>query len=109
MSNAQLSAVQRAEPILVIGAGSWGTALAIQFARAGRQALLWGRDFAHLQSLERERVNHRYLPDAPFPAALRVELDLIKALAKCQDILIAVPSHALRSALTGIAEHVRAG
>ncbi len=97
------------EPILVLGAGSWGTALAIQFARAGRQSLLWGRDLAHLKVLGSERVNRRYLPDAPFPSALSIELDLDNALSKCQDILVAVPSHALRSALTAIAPHVRAG
>lgn len=94
-------------PILILGAGSWGTALAIQFARAGRKAYLWGRDSAHLASLERERINRRYLPDALFPAELSVEANVDTALSKCGDILVSVPSHALRSALTLIAPNLR--
>jgi glycerol-3-phosphate dehydrogenase (NAD(P)+) len=48
--------------IAVLGSGSWGTALAVQFARAGRPTLLWGRDPAAIETLQRERVNVRYLP-----------------------------------------------
>jgi glycerol-3-phosphate dehydrogenase (NAD(P)+) len=95
-------------PVLVIGAGSWGTALAIQFARAGRTVCLWGRDSTHLAELAAERVNRRYLPDAPFPATLGIATDVDEALARCRDVLIAVPSHALRSTLTRLAPRVRA-
>jgi len=94
-------------PVVVLGAGSWGTALAIQFARAGRRTFLWGRDATHLAQLARERVNQRYLPGAAFPTALTVDADLERALASSQDILVAVPSHALRSTLTAIAPHMR--
>jgi glycerol-3-phosphate dehydrogenase (NAD(P)+) len=96
-------------PVVVLGAGSWGTALAIQFARAGRRVFLWGRDPADLAQLSSERVNRRYLPDAFFPTALTVEPNLQHALANCQDILVAVPSHALRSTLTAIAPLIREG
>jgi glycerol-3-phosphate dehydrogenase (NAD(P)+) len=106
--DAQLDATPH-EPVVVLGAGSWGTALAIQFARAGRRTFLWGRDTAHLTQLASERVNQRYLPDAAFPAALNVEANLQRALANCQDILVAVPSHALRSTLTEIAPLIRDG
>jgi len=91
-----------ARPMTVVGAGSWGTALAIQLARAGHRTLLWGRDADHLASLERERRNRRYLPNAPFPAALDVAPDLRAALATTGDVLIAVPSHAFRSTLEAI-------
>lgn len=96
-------------PVIVLGAGSWGTALALQFARAGRPTFLWGRDTAHLSQLASERVNRRYLPDAPFPETLIVEPSLERALAPCQDILVAVPSHALRSTLTAIAPFITDG
>jgi glycerol-3-phosphate dehydrogenase (NAD(P)+) len=86
----------------VLGAGSWGTALAIQFARTGRPTTLWGRDRAHLDELARERRNRRYLPDAEFPESLRIEPDLGKALLSSRDALIAVPSHALRGLLQDI-------
>ncbi len=88
-----------ANAIAVIGAGSWGTALAIQFARTGRQTLLWGHDAEHLASLSAKRVNEKYLPDAPFPEALEVESSLSRTLSHAGDVLIAVPSHAFREML----------
>jgi glycerol-3-phosphate dehydrogenase (NAD(P)+) len=89
-------------PIAVLGAGSWGTALAIQFARTARPTLLWGRDGAQLDALERDRCNTRYLPNAPFPPALHIRRDLASVLQATQDVVIAVPSHALRSTLQHI-------
>jgi len=97
-----------ATPVAVLGAGSWGTALAIQFARAGRPTLLWGRDAAHLAQLAGDRCNRRYLPEAAFPDALRVESSLSNAVAIAHDILIAVPSHALRALLLDIAPSIKA-
>lgn len=90
-------------PITVLGAGSWGTALAIQFARAGRPTVLWGRDSAQLAELAAQRSNARYLPDAQFPPALKIERDFDKAIADTSDVLIAVPSHAFRALLTQLA------
>jgi glycerol-3-phosphate dehydrogenase (NAD(P)+) len=89
-------------PIAVLGAGSWGTALAIQFARTSRPTLLWGRDTNELAALDRDRCNKRYLPDAEFPPALRIERDLAAALRATQDVVIAVPSHALRGLLEAL-------
>ncbi len=83
----------------VVGAGSWGTALAIQLARAGHPTYLWGRDLAQLDALRRARCNERYLPDAAFPETLKVALDLAEALESVRDVLIAVPSHAFRATL----------
>jgi glycerol-3-phosphate dehydrogenase (NAD(P)+) len=94
--------------IAVLGAGSWGTALAIQFARASRPTILWGRDGAHLAELQRERRNGRYLPNAPFPDTLRIEPDLARALENTRDVLIAVPSHGLRDTLRAISAHLSA-
>jgi glycerol-3-phosphate dehydrogenase (NAD(P)+) len=89
-------------PIAVLGAGSWGTALAIQFARTSRPTLLWGRDTNELAALDRDRCNKRYLPDAVFPPTLRIERDLSAALRATQDVVIAVPSHALRGLLEAL-------
>jgi glycerol-3-phosphate dehydrogenase (NAD(P)+) len=91
---------------VVLGAGSWGTALAIQLARLARPAVLWGRDPAHVAALARDRSNERYLPQAPFPDSLRIESDLAKAVQSSRDVLIAVPSHALRPLLLQIAKHL---
>lgn len=87
----------------VIGAGSWGTALAIQLAREGHPTRLWGRDAGQLTVMRRERRNQRYLPDAGFPGALEIAGDLESALQHAPDVLIAVPSHAFRATLQRIA------
>ena len=88
----------------MLGAGSWGTALAIHCARAGRQTTLWGRDAAAIATLGDERRNRRYLPDAPFPDGLAVTSDLGAAVAGADAALIVVPSHAFRATLEALAE-----
>jgi len=92
-------AAEPASEIAVLGAGSWGTALAIQFARAGRPTILWGRSEDEPERIARERRNQRYLPGAEFPPALTVESDLHRALAGGGDVLVAVSSNAFRSVL----------
>ena len=96
------------KPIAVLGAGSWGTALAIQLARAGRPVLLWGRGAAQLAACAAARRNERYLPEASFPPSLQIEPDLGRAVAAARDLLIVVPSHAFRSLLLEVNEFVGA-
>jgi glycerol-3-phosphate dehydrogenase (NAD(P)+) len=90
----------------VIGAGSWGTALAIQLARAGISARLWGRDSAQMHALQLVRCNERYLPDAPFPAALEIAADLQTVLDGVRDVLVVVPSPAFRATLEQVGRHL---
>ena len=90
-------------PIAVVGAGSWGTALALQFARSGRQVRLWGRDARQLAAMAEARSNERYLPGVAFPDNLLVEPDLERCVGGAGDILVSVPSHGLRETLTRIA------
>jgi len=90
------------QPMAIIGAGSWGTALALQFARSGREVRLWGRDAGQLAGIRADGVNKRYLPDAPLPANLVVEADLAACLDGVRDIVISVPSHGLRETLIRI-------
>ena len=94
---------EQATAVTVLGAGSWGTALAIQFARSGRATRLWGRDRERLLAMGRSRRNERYLAAGEFPSSLAVEPDLGAALAGARDVLVAVPSHAFRAVLTEIA------
>jgi glycerol-3-phosphate dehydrogenase (NAD(P)+) len=89
-------------PIVVLGAGSWGTALAIQFARGGGATVLWGRAEDEPEKIARERENVRYLPGAKFPASLSIEPDLRKALAHGDDVVLVVPSGVLRAVLSEI-------
>ncbi|HEY1491911.1 MAG TPA: NAD(P)H-dependent glycerol-3-phosphate dehydrogenase [Steroidobacteraceae bacterium] len=89
--------------IAVLGAGSWGTALAVQFARSGRSVRLWGRDAQQLAQMALDGSNERYLPGTAFPASLTIASQLPEALAGAHDVLVVVPSHALRALLTKLA------
>ena len=100
-------AAGREAPTAVLGAGSWGTALAIQFARAGRATRLWGRSASKLSEMAALGRNERYLPHAAFPDLLRVEADLASALRDSGEVLIAVPSHAFRDLLEQVAPQLR--
>jgi glycerol-3-phosphate dehydrogenase (NAD(P)+) len=97
---------RRTEPMTVVGAGSWGTALAIQLSREGHPTRLWGRDAAQLDAMRQERCNVRYLPGAGFPGPLEVATDLRAALHGARDALIAVPSNAFRTTLELIEPHL---
>jgi len=90
-------------PVAVLGAGSWGTALAIQFARGGRPVKLWGRDGERLALMASSRCNARYLEGIRFPDSLHVEPELPAALAGARDVLVVVPSQAFRALLTALA------
>jgi glycerol-3-phosphate dehydrogenase (NAD(P)+) len=95
--------------VAVLGAGSWGTALAVHLARTGHPTVLWGRDAAQMAAIGAARCNTRYLPMAPFPDALEVESDLARAVAGVQDLLVAVPSHGFRACLEQLAPLLRDG
>jgi glycerol-3-phosphate dehydrogenase (NAD(P)+) len=85
----------------VVGAGSWGTALAIQLARAGHAVTLWGRDAASAKEMAETRENKRYLPGAYLPAPLTPTSDLEQAVRAGSRLLVcAVPSHAVRETMT---------
>lgn len=90
-------------PIAVLGAGSWGTALALQFARSGQNVRLWGRDAAELGAMCKTRCNRKYLPDSQFPDNLQIEADLAACVQGARNVLVAVPSHALRRTLEKVA------
>ncbi|MEC5320916.1 NAD(P)H-dependent glycerol-3-phosphate dehydrogenase [Brenneria populi subsp. brevivirga] len=92
----------------VIGAGSYGTALAITLARNGHQVVLWGHDPDHIHALQAARCNQTFLPDVPFPDSLRLEADLSRALAASRDVLVVVPSHVFGDVLRQIKPHLRA-
>ncbi|MDG4554560.1 MAG: NAD(P)-dependent glycerol-3-phosphate dehydrogenase [Candidatus Competibacter sp.] len=80
--------------VAVLGAGSWGTALALLLARNGHHVRLWGHDPEEVAPLCRERESRRYLPGVPFPSCLSAGADLAEALAGVDLALVAVPSHA---------------
>jgi len=88
--------------ITVLGAGSYGTALAICLARNGHHTLLWGRNADDIASMARDRINHRYLPEIVLPEPLELTADLAGAVKASQNILVVVPSHAFADTLREI-------
>ena len=86
--------------IIVLGAGSWGTALALRLATNNNDTCLWGHEPEFMEKLARERQNKQFLPGFSFPENLTIETDLSHAVHNSRDLLMAVPSHAFREVLT---------
>ncbi len=89
-------------PITILGAGSYGTALAIALARNGHKTYLWGHNPQKMAQMAEARTNQEFLPDIAFPEALEIESDLALALSKAKDILVVVPSHVFAEVLQQI-------
>lgn len=93
--------------ITVIGAGSYGTALAILLARNGHNTILWGHDAIEIDALSQDRQNKKFLPDILFPDNLFIENNLKDAVSASPVILIVVPSHAFGEVLVKIKPFLR--
>lgn len=94
-------------PVAVLGAGSWGTALALLLARNGRAVRMWHRDARAAARLAEDRENKRRLPGHPFPPELSVEPGLEDAVAPAGEVLVAVPSHAFAEVIARAARAAR--
>ncbi len=93
--------------IAVLGGGSWGTALAIQLARAQQPVVLWDISSQHLQAMQKNRVNQIYLPGIPLPDNLGFESDLHSLVKQSDTLLLAIPSHAIRDFLKQISADIK--
>lgn len=91
----------------VLGAGSWGTALAVHLARTGHDVRLWARDEALVGDMRLVRSNRVYLPDVILPANLGVTHALDQAVRHAEVVVAAVPSHGYRTVLRQAAAHLR--
>ncbi len=106
MTGADDAGLDKMKPnLLVAGAGSWGTALALILARNGHQTYLWGRDPQHIESLIQDRCNQRYLPGAIFPESLIPITEFSDCPDDINDIILAVPCTGLRATLDKIRQH----
>ena len=90
--------------VAVLGAGSWGTALAMLLARNSRPTVLWGRNAAGMADIARRGSNERYLPGQRFPDGLAIEPVLSRAVAAADACLVAVPSHAFAALVETLGE-----
>jgi glycerol-3-phosphate dehydrogenase (NAD(P)+) len=94
--------------IIILGAGAWGTALAISAANnaaAGHHVTLWARDTANAAALQSQRINAKYLPQVAFPESLHIASGNFVALVKTADlVIIATPMSGLRGMLLQLAD-----
>lgn len=89
--------------IAVFGAGSWGTALAMQLARCGHQVRLWARDRGQVAAMREQRVNARYLPGIELDRRIEPVESIAAALIGAERVLVAVPSPAFAAMLDALA------
>ncbi|MDW7771423.1 MAG: NAD(P)H-dependent glycerol-3-phosphate dehydrogenase [Desulfobulbaceae bacterium] len=99
--------VHKSNQTAVIGAGSWGTALAKLLGDKGEKVLLWGHDKGHLAALQRERENKKYLPGAKLPDSVVLTGNLEQAVAAAGFIVMVVPSHGYREVFARLAPRLR--
>ena len=92
----------------VIGAGSYGTALAFCLSRNEHPCYLWGRNTSTIETMQAQRCNQQYLPDFTFPNALKPISNLADAVANSTYLLIVVPSHAFADTVKLLAPMVQA-
>jgi len=95
----------QSNPIAVLGAGSFGTALAILLAKNGNKTNLWARNSEQIQNMRSTGFNKNYLPDIPLPKNLSLFDSFEQAIDGVEDILIVTPSHAFHQTLTQIAQY----
>ena len=107
MSDASASS-QPGDPVTVLGAGSFGTALAIHLARRGHPTRLWGRNAEAMAELGLARTNARYLAGVPFPKALTVTADLGAAADGAGVVVLGTPSHALSETVAAVLPYLDA-
>lgn len=88
--------------VAILGAGSWGTAIAIHLAQYGHPVLLWGHNPQHVALMAKNQENTQYLPSIPFPEKLSPCADLDSCLMQADFVIIAVPSHAFAELLNKI-------
>ena len=88
--------------VAILGAGSWGTAVAIHLAKVGHRVLLWAHNPQHVALMAEQHANSNYLPDIAFPDNLIPLADLNQCIREADDVIIAVPSHAFAELISKI-------
>ena len=90
---------EQLKPIAILGAGAWGTALALHLAKRGQWVRIWSYEIQEVAAMLAERTNNRYLPGFPFPDNIEPTAHLSVAIKEVDDLLIVVPSIGFRETL----------
>lgn len=88
------------KPIAILGAGSWGTALALYLSRRGQAVRLWSIEPSEVEAIHAEKANNRYLPGFNFPDTIQAFISLAETVENVEDVMIVVPSIGFRETLT---------
>lgn len=97
---------QQLKPITLLGAGSWGTALALYLARRGQTVRVWSIDSSEIDAMLSDRANHRFMPGFSLPDTIQPMANLAEAVHGVDDVLIVVPSIGFRHTLTRLKPHL---
>jgi len=103
---AQEEGARAAERVAIVGAGSWGTALALVTARNNHDVRLWARDAEVAESINRDRRNPFYLSDFELPENIRATASLGEALQNARFALLVIPSHTMREMMERMRSHL---
>lgn len=103
MDRLKVRKIMKQQRIAVLGAGSWGTALAQVLAENGHQVTLWGNNEAQINEINQQHTNKRYLPEVVLPTSIKAEYDLARAIEQTDAILFVVPTKAIRSVAKNVA------
>jgi glycerol-3-phosphate dehydrogenase (NAD(P)+) len=95
--------------VAVLGAGSWGTALASLLARNGHDTVIWGRNAEQVRSINEKHENARYLPGISLPESLKASADLAETVRNADLILVVTPSHAFKETILALAPFRKSG
>ncbi|MFC1631121.1 NAD(P)H-dependent glycerol-3-phosphate dehydrogenase [Candidatus Omnitrophota bacterium] len=102
LKKARLPKIKHGGQVAVIGDGGWGTTLAILLREQGYRVCVWGPFAEYLKTLEQTRENHKFLPGVEIPAGIIFSTDILQAVAEAEIVVLAVPSHFLRSVLNSL-------
>ena len=97
----------RDKKVAVLGAGSWGTALAMSLARSGHEVSLWGRNPEVMAEMEKSRENRKYLPDAVLPDGISCTADAREAISEACAAVYVVPAQAFRSCFEATNRYIK--
>lgn len=91
--------------VTVLGAGAWGTALALELNEGGHRVTLWGHNPIRLREIHQSKSNSRYLPDVSIPDTIQFQENLTRAIQGAEFIILAIPSKAIRQTAAQLASY----